>query len=456
MQMRNEVDLDPILNAKSVAIIGASRNPGKVGHVIIQNYLNAGYEGRLYLVNKNAEEILGMRTYKSILDIRDRIDCAVIAIPAEAVPEALEECGRAHVKGTVVVSGGFAEVGNDELERRVLDISRRYKMPMIGPNCLGVMDPRSRTDTLFLPTFKLSRPQVGGVAFVAQSGAVGSTILDLVSSEGFGLSKFISYGNATDVDEVDILNYLMNDKETTVIVMYIEGTKRGREFVEMARKITKVKPVIVLKAGRTEAGIAAAHSHTAALAGDYEAHEALFRQFGFTIANDISELLYYAKIFASEPTPSGGRVAIVTNGGGTGVLTADAVASSRYLKLASLSKETERALRRAMPLIVNIRNPLDLAGDAGDKRYHDALALLASDRSIDMLIVIALFQTPGADSALASELIRIKENIGKPMIVISIGAAYTQMHKIMMESAGLPVYDSPAAAAAACIKRRPQ
>ena len=236
-----KMDLKPMLKPESVAIIGASRDPDKVGHIILQNYINAGYSGRLYAVNRNAEEIMGIKAYGSVLKIRDRIDLAVIAIPAQFVPEAMEECGRAKVKSVIVVSGGFAEIGNKDLQDRLVGIAEKYSMPTLGPNCLGVMDPRSRVDTLFLPTYKLSRPQVGGVSFVCQSGAVGSTVLDLISGEGFGLSKFISYGNAAHVDEVDILNYLMEDDETKVIILYVEGIKRGREFIEVAKRITRKK-----------------------------------------------------------------------------------------------------------------------------------------------------------------------------------------------------------------------
>ena len=447
--MAKRFDMVPMLKPRSVAIIGASRNPEKVGHVIFKNYVNAGYPGRLYLVNKSGEEIEGTPTYKSILDIKESIDLAVIAIPAEYVPAAMEECGRAKVKTVVVVSGGFAEVGRQDLQDKMVGIAEKYHMPTLGPNCLGVMDPRSRVDTLFLPTYKLSRPSIGGVSFVAQSGAVGSTVLDMISSEGFGLSKFISYGNAAHIDEVDVLEYLLDDKETKVIILYIEGAKRGKELVKIARRISLIKPVIVLKGGKTSEGQQAAHSHTAALAGSYEAYLALFRQFGFTIANDLSELLHYAKIFSSEQQPSGPRIAIVTNGGGAGVLTADAISSSSFLKLGKFSTATEKTLRKSMPVLVNIRNPLDLAGDADYLRYKEALGAICEDGNIDMVVSIALFQTPGADSKLAAELIRIKGDSKKPMVVLSTGSDYTRMHKIMMESSGLPVYDSPAAAAAA-------
>ncbi len=451
------LNLEPMLKPKSVAIIGVSKDPEKVGHVILENYVNAGYDGSLYAINKNAEPnetILGVRTFKRISEIKERIDLAVIAVPAPIVPTVMEECGKAKVRTVVVVSGGFAEIGEVELQDKLASIARKYNMPTLGPNCLGVMDPRSRIDTLFLPTYKLSRPQVGNVSFVSQSGAVGSTILDLISGEGFGLSKFISYGNAAHIDEVDILNYLMEDEETKVIVMYIEGVKRGKEFIEVAKKITKKKPVIVLKAGRTSEGMAAAHSHTAALAGNYEAYEAVFRQFGFVISEDISELLYYAKIFSTEPAPRGNKIAIITNGGGTGVLTTDAISVSKSLVLGEFSKETQKGLEKTMPKLVNIRNPLDLAGDADYNRYSVALDLISKDPNIDMIIVIALFQTPGADSKTAAALIHFKQSSGKPTVVLSIGASYTAMHKIMMESSGLPVYDSPKAIASSLLKLR--
>ncbi len=441
-----KMDLKPMLKPESVAIIGASRDPDKVGHVILQNYINAGYSGRLYAVNKNPEDIMGMKTYSSVLKIKDRIDLAVIAIPAQFVPEVLEECGKSKVKSAIVVSGGFAEIGNTELQDRLVSIAEKYNMPTLGPNCLGVMDPRSRVDTLFLPTYKLSRPQVGGVSFVCQSGAVGSTVLDLIAGEGFGLSKFISYGNAAHVDEVDILNYLMDDDETKVIILYIEGIKRGKDFIEVAKRITKKKPVVVLKAGRTSAGQAAARSHTAALAGNYEAHEAVFRQYGFTIAEDLSDLLDFAKILDSEPMPKGNSVGVITNGGGVGVLVADAIGMSGSLTLGGFSNKSTEFLRKAMPPLVNIRNPLDLAGDADGGRYDDAFVALTTDDNIDMILVIMLFQTPGADSKTAAKAIHFKEKTTKPLIALSIGSGYTEMHKIMMESAGLPVYDSPAAA----------
>jgi acetyl coenzyme A synthetase (ADP forming)-like protein len=440
-------DLRHIMNPKSVAIIGASENPDKVGHVILQNYIDSGYGGRLYPININTTgKIMGFKAYKSVLELKGKADLAVIAIPAQAVPQALDECGRAGIKGAVVVSGGFAEVGEVKLEEAFVQVARKYSMPVIGPNCLGVMDPRSRNDTLFLPTFKIDRPKIGGVSFASQSGAVGSSVLDLINSEGFGLARFISYGNASVVDEVDVLNYLAHDKDTKVIVFYIEGVKRGREFAETAKKATSMKPVVIIKGGVTSAGVQAAHSHTAALAGSAEAYEAVFRQFGFTIANDIKDLLNFAKVFDTQPLATGNRVAIITNGGGTGVLATDAVCQSN-LVMANLSKESEQSLRKSMPPIVNIRLPLDMAGDADDRRFSAALEAIENDPNIDAILVIALFQTPGADSRVAATLIHYATQMSKPLVVVSMGGSYTRMHKEMMESAGVPVYDSPGDAA---------
>ena len=439
---RDYADLRYIMNPRSVAIIGASPNPDKVGHVILQNYFDVGYSGKLFPVNNAYEgKMLGLQTYKSVLDIKRSIDLAIIAIPAEHVSEVLEECGRAHVKGVIIISSGFAEVGEVKRQEEITRIADKYGMPVIGPNCLGVMDMRSRIDTMYLPTFKLDKPKIGSVSFASQSGAVGSLILDIISHEGFGLSKFISYGNAADVDETDILNYLAHDKDTKIIIFYLEGAKRGKEFIEVAKKATRIKPVIIIKGGRTEQGASAAHSHTAALAGSAEAYEAVFRQFGFVIANDLDELIAYAKIFDTQPLTTGNRIGMITNGGGMGVLATDALYKNG-LRLAELSEESKKTLRKSMPPIVNIRLPLDIGGDADDKRFAAALDAVSNDPNVDALMVITLFQTPGADSRVASMLIHRSMEAKKPIIVVSPGGSYAQVHNDMMESSGVPVYDS--------------
>jgi acetyl coenzyme A synthetase (ADP forming)-like protein len=443
---KKRFDLKYMLSPRSVAVIGASSSPNKVGHVILQNYIDAGYSGKLYPVNTKEDTILELKAYKSVLNIKDHLDLAVIAVPAEIVPKVLEECGKANVKSVIVVSGGFAEMGRTDLQDKIIEIALKYNIAMLGPNCLGVMDPRSRVDTLFLPTYKLSRPKIGGVSFVSQSGAVGSTVLDLIAKEGFGLSKFISYGNAVVVDEVDILKYLGDDEDTKVIIMYIEGVKRGKEFIEISKEVTKKKPVIILKGGVTAQSASAVHSHTASLSGSFAAYRAVFRQFGFIVADDLSDLLNYAKAFSTEQMPTGKRVAIVTNGGGAGVLETDEIFLNG-LTLAEFSSATVNDLKKNLPPIVAVRNPLDLVGDADDKRYEIALGALSKDPNVDMIIAIVLFQTPGADSKVVSTLIRYKNMTKIPIAALSPGADYTAVHKMMMENSGIPVYDSPAAVA---------
>ncbi len=440
-------DLTHILSPKSVAVIGATENPAKVGHAIMQNYIDVGFQGSVYPINIGAQgKIMGFQAYKSILDVKKPIDLAVIAIPAEFVSATIGQCAKAQVKGIVIVTSGFAEVGNQKLENALNKALSKIKIPTIGPNCLGVMDPRARNDTLFLPTYKIDRPKVGGVSFASQSGSVGSSILDLISAEGFGLSKFISYGNASMVDEVDVLNYLAHDKDTKVILYYLEGVKRGRQFIEAAKTATKLKPVVIIKGGITAQGAGAAHSHTASLAGSHEAYEAVFKQYGFITGDSLEDLLYFGKVFDTQPLTDGNRIAVLTNGGGHGVLATDAIYANG-LALAEMSKRSERALRAAMPPIVNIRMPFDMSGEANATSYSKALEVLGDDPGVDAFMVIALFQTPGADENLVTTLIKFSEQKKKPMVVVSTGSAYTKSHTALMEASGVPVYDSPTAAA---------
>ncbi len=443
--------LEHIMRPRSVAIIGASDKRGKVGSIILRNYIDMGFTGRIYPINISAGAdslIQGMRAYRRIGDVHRALDLAVIAIPAQAVPRALDECGKAGVKGAVVVSGGFAEVGNLALEAKLKRIAERYSMPVIGPNCLGVMDLRARNDTLFLPAGKLDRPRQGSISFVSQSGAVGSAVLDMMAHEGFGISKFISYGNAAVVDEADLLHYLAHDDETNVVVWYVEGVRRGTALIDLARGITAVKPIIVIKGGVTEQGSLAAHSHTAAMAGSAQSYEALFRQFGFVEAHALEELIDFAKIFVRQRYATGNRVAVITNGGGTGVIATDALYANG-LQMARPSAESISALRRSMPSIVNVRMPLDMAGDADRERFGSAMDVLAVDKGIDAFMVIALFQTPEADGKLAAALAAYGISMRKPMVVVSPGGGYTAKQRKIIESAGVPVYDSPNAAAKA-------
>ena len=437
-------NLDAVFNPQSIAVVGASREPNKIGHVIVKNFVDGGFAGKVYPINPSAGEILGLRSYRSVLEIKEKVDSAVIAVPAAAVPEVLEECGKKGIKGVVLITSGFSEVGKAEEERRIADIANKYGMALIGPNCMGVITPASRVDSVFLPIYKLGRPRVGGISFISQSGAVGGCIVDLAARAGIGMSKFVSYGNAAVIDECDLLQYLALDKGTDIIVAYLEGVKDGRKFLEVARKITRRKPVVVLKAGKSTEGAAAAQSHTGSLAGAAEAYKAAFRQASIIEAQTLDQLFDFAKIF-DQVLPCGGRVGIITNGGGMGVLATDSL-EEEGLALAGLSDETKKAMREALPPYVNVRNPLDISGDADSHRYELALNAMMKDGNVDIILLIILFQTAGIDSSVVNIAIRASDQRKKPIIAVCTGGEYTEMHKRILESYGIPTYASPSSA----------
>jgi acetyl coenzyme A synthetase (ADP forming)-like protein len=437
-------NLESVFNPGSIAVIGASREPNKIGHVIVKNFVDGGFAGKVYPINPNAEEILGLRSYRSVLEIKEKVDSAAIAVPAAAVAGVLEECGKKGIKGVVLITGGFSEVGNKEGEAKIAEIANRYGMALIGPNCMGVITPASRVDSVFLPIYKLGRPRVGGISFISQSGAVGGCIVDLAARAGIGMSKFVSYGNASVVDECDLLEYLAADKETEIIVAYLEGVRDGRKFLETTKKITRKKPIVVLKAGRSVAGAAAAQSHTGSLAGSSEAYKAAFKQSGVIEAATLEQLFDFAKIF-DQVLPCGGRVGIITNGGGMGVLATDSL-EDEGLSLAALSDDSKKLLRASLPQYANVRNPLDLIGDADSHRYEIALNAMLKDEGVDIILLVILFQTAGIDSSVVNIAIRASDQKKKPIVAVCTGGEYTEMHKRILESYGIPTYASPSSA----------
>ncbi len=437
-------DLCSVLEPDSIAVVGASRDPTKIGHTILKNLMISGYAGKLYAVNPHANEVLGIKSYKSVLDIKEDIDCAIIAIPAQFANNVLRECGKRGIKGAIVISGGFKEVGEDALEKELIDISKKYGISVIGPNCLGIVNVHKHIDSIFLPVYKLKRPQLGSISFVTQSGAVGSTILDLIGESNIGISKFISYGNAAVVDESSLLEYLRNDPDTKVIVMYIEGVKDGRRFFEELRKTTAVKPVVVLKAGKSALSAIAAKSHTGTLAGDYKIFSSMLKQAGAVEAENLEELFNLSKIFL-QPLPKGDRVLVITNGGGDGVLAVDAI--DRYgLRLAQVSAHMKNKLKRILPKHVVVGNPFDLTGDADSGRYRIALQEAVKEDGVDAIIIITLFQTAGLGSEVVHEVINTDNNTDKTVVSVAMGGEYTQLQLGIIESYGVPAYESPDAA----------
>ena len=437
--------LEPFFKPKSVAIIGASREPRKFGHVIFKNFIESEFKGRTYPVNPKAEKILGCKVYPSLMEVPGEVDLAVIAVPAPIVPSAVDECLSKNVKAAVIISGGFKEVG-EKGEKLELEISNKIegsKLRIIGPNCLGVFDPLNHVDTLFLPRYRLRRPEPGAIAFISQSGAFGSAVLDWAAAKDIGISKFISIGNKIDVDEVDLLEYLAHDPLTKCIAVYVESIVRGREFLKTASKVTGSKPLIVLKGGKTAEGARAALSHTGSMAGSAKIYEGVFEQAGAMQAQTVDELFDYARVLAYQPLPKDEKgIAIVTNGGGFGVISADEV-SRLGLKLADLSQATLERLREKLPDYAIPHNPLDLVGDADVERYRFALHAVSSDVNVGIVLVIVLLQTSFIESDVVDAITESQVTYGKPTIVCSIGGDFTQILVKMLEDEHIPAYATP-------------
>jgi acetyl coenzyme A synthetase (ADP forming)-like protein len=440
--------MDYFFRPRSVAIIGASRNPKKIGHVMLRNLIEGKFRGKIYPVNPKTEKMFDLPCYPSVLRIPRRIDLAVISVPAPIVPKILDECGRKGIPAVIIISGGFAEVGNTELEQDCLKIIRKYRMRCIGPNCVGIFDPYSEVDTFFLPRYKLERPGEGNIAFISQSGALGSVVLDWMAMKGYKISKFVSYGNAIDVDEADLIEYLTEDPETRVICCYFEGLRQGRKFFNTLKTVSRLKPVIILKGGQTQEGTGAVSSHTGSLAGSREVHNAAFGQAGAVQAGSLEELFDFARVLASQPVPKGRRVQIITDGGGFGVLTTDWIIENR-LSLAHMDRKSLSRLRRAFPPHVVLKNPLDLTGDADVERYRLAIDAAVQDPSVDMIAVITLFQIPTLTADITDVVSAAAERSDKPLIVIAAGGRFTEVLKKTLEDSGVPTFSYPERAAQA-------
>lgn len=443
--MRRDIsNLKYVFNPKSIAVIGASENPTKLGNVILKNLIDGGYEGKIYPVNPKHKELLGLECYSSIKKLRGKVDLAIFAIPAHIVPRIADDCGKNGVKGIVVLSAGFGEVGNTKLEAELRKAALKHNMAMIGPNCLGVMNPEKRVDSIFFPFFKFGRPRVGDISIITQSGAVGTCVADLASYYRVGFSKFVSYGNGTTISDADLLEYLGSDPKTEQILLYLEGTKNGKGLLEVLEKVNRKKPVIVLKAGKSESASNAAMSHTGNLAGNYMAYKAAFRESRAIEVDSVVELFYVANMF-SQAKPNGKKVAVLTDGGGLGVLTADAL-EREELEVAKFSKETTRKLKKVLPPYVNAVNPLDIVADSGTETYEKALKILMGDKEIDSVIVIILFQAPAVDSRIIDVLVEQSDRRVKPVVVVAVGGEYTRDNRKVLDSYGIPTYGSPDAA----------
>ena len=436
--------LDTFFNPSSVAIIGASHTPGKVGYEILQNFVRNEYPGKIFPINPDTAPILGKEVYSSILDIKDQIDLAIVAIPANVVPKVLRECVKKKIESVIVVSGGFSETGaaGKKLEDELKKIIQKSKTRLLGPNCIGTLDAHTKLDTLFLSQSRMKRPSAGNIAFISQSGAVGSTILDWLSDEKFGISKFISYGNSSDLNEADFLEYLGKDETTKVIVMYMEGIKsEGKKFVDVLKKTVETKPVIILKAGKTEMGTKAVASHTGSLAGSARIYSAVFNQTNAIEASDWEELFDFAKVFSTQPFPKGNKVAVITDGGGFGVLATDECVR-QGLELPEPTKDMIKLFKKIFPPHVILHNPIDLTGDATEERYKIAIEACLKSKNYDGVIAITLFQVPTIKEQIVDILTDMKK-YKKPFICCAVGSRFTKKIVEKLENNGIPVFLTP-------------
>ncbi|MCJ7615931.1 MAG: acetate--CoA ligase family protein, partial [Desulfobacterales bacterium] len=428
---------------------------------IFANILRGGYKGILYPVNPNAKSVLSVRAYPNILDIRGDVDLAIIILPPRIALKAIQEAIEKGVKAVVIVSAGFREVGGEglEIENQIVSICKKAGVRVVGPNCLGVINPLPSVS--LNASFSRRMPKSGNISFISQSGALCSAVLDFAADRDFGFAKFISIGNKADVDELDLLRYMHDDKDTEVIMIYLEELKRGQEFVESVKEITsgdRPTPILVIKSGRTTAGARAAASHTGALAGSEAVYDAIFKQAGIIRVDSINELFDYAIAFAyknvsetgkfSRKVPNGNRVAIVTNAGGPGIVATDMTVSSG-LELAKFHEETIEALASHLPLTANLYNPVDIIGDAAQDRYENALSSVVKDEGVDGALVILTPQSMTNALGTAEAIVRIDRRTDKPILCcfmgifdVSAGVKYLQEH-------GIPVFKFPENAAKA-------
>ena len=443
-ETENRLPLDAIFAPRTVAVIGASEKQGSVGRAVLWNLISNPFGGTVYPINSNRPNVLGIKTYKDIKSVPDPVDLAVVVTPASTVPGVISECVDAGVTGAIVISAGFKESGPEgaRLEQELLKEARRGGMRVIGPNCVGVMRPYSGMNA----TFAAEAARPGSVGFLSQSGALCTAILDWSFRAHVGFSAFVSIGSMLDVGWGDLIDYLGDDPYTKSIVIYMESIGDARSFLSASREVALAKPIIVIKAGRTEAAAKAAASHTGSLTGSDEVLDAAFRRVGVLRVNSISEVFDMAEVLSKQPRPKGPRLAILTNAGGPGVLATDALIDNMG-ELAPLSAETMAALDAILPAAWSHSNPIDILGDADPKRYASSLEITAKDPNIDGLLTILTPQAMTDPTATAEHLRQHAKISGKPVLASWMGGAAVEAGQQILNQAGIPSYEYPDTAA---------
>jgi acetyltransferase len=438
--------LKPFFEPASVAVIGASTDPSKLGHAVVKNLIEGGYgkKGKIFPVNPKAEHILNLKAYPSVLDIDDPIDLAVIVIPYQIVPDALRVCGEKGIPAAIIITAGFREAGMEglERERELVAISNEYNIRLIGPNCLGVID----TFTPMNASFAAGSPPKGPMAFTSQSGALGTAILDWAQAGHLGLSKFVSLGNKADVSEIDLVQSWIKDDNTKVILMYIEELSNGQKFIDVVNQAAKRKPIVAIKSGVTSSGAKAVSSHTGSLAGSEQAYQAAFRQAGVIRADSMEALFDHALAFGYQPPLYGKRIAIITNAGGPGILATDAL-EHVGMSLSRFEHRTIQALEKELPSAASANNPVDVLGDARADRYKFAFEQVIQDPNVDGLIVILTPQAMTEIEETASAVADTADRTNKPILCCFMGEARVSSGIDILVKRDIPNYPFPERAA---------
>lgn len=433
-------DLNPFFAPQGVALIGTSANPTKLSFGILRNMIQGEYRGKVYPVNPRYPEVLGKPCFPEIAAVPDPVDLAVIALPAATVPETVEACGRRGIKTAIIISGGFREVGaiGLALENRCVEIARQYQMRLIGPNCVGTMDLYSGVNTTFIK----GTPPRGHIGFLSQSGAICGAVVDYVLDKDIGFSNFTSMGNMADVNETDIIAYLGSDPNTKVIAAYLEGIQDGRRFMDIAREVGRVKPIVMLKVGRSEAGARAVSSHTGSLAGSYTAYQAAFKQCGLIEVNSAAELFDVAIAMVYQNPPSGNRTVIITNSGGPAALASDSLATGG-MNLADLATETQTRLRASLNPAAQVGNPVDMLGGAEPAEYEAALEACLADENVDSALAILTPQALVNPADVARVIGNAAANTRKTVFASFVGGVSVGEARRVLHSLNVPMYTFP-------------
>lgn len=435
-----ENSLKPFFDSLGVAIIGASSRPNKLSYGIVRNLTLYGFKGGIYPVNPKADEILGYQCYPDILSVPDPVDLAVIVLPAGIILPVIQDCEKRGIKAITVISGGFKELGpeGEALEKKILQFVKEHKMRMVGPNCVGTMSLHTGLNT----TFIAGVPDIGGIGFISQSGAILGGVVDFVKGKGIGFSHFLSLGNEADVTETDIIEYLADDPYTSVIAAYVEQIQDGRKFISIAKKVTKKKPIVLLKAGKTSAGARAVSSHTGSLAGSHAAYQAAFIQSGVVEVQTANDLFDVSQAFALQKLPQGNRVAIVTNSGGPAALLSDSLSNNGFV-MADLQPDTIKALRQILNPSAQVANPVDMLGGAEPHEYEQAMRLLVNDPNVDVVIPILIPQALVKPLEVAEKISQVSEKTEKTFIAIMMGDSLVKESRVLLHSRNVPMVVFP-------------